>query len=54
MPLSETHFQGPAIDDTESPGFAPVHSTRFTTILSGRHVSAEAESTQTLVVLELQ
>ena len=27
--------------DTETPGFAPVRSTRFATILSGRHMSAE-------------
>ena len=42
--------------DTESPGFAPVHSARFATIPSDRRVSAETEAklTQTLVVLELQ
>ena len=40
--------------DTESPGFAPVHSTRFAMISSGHHVSAETEATQALVVVELQ
>ena len=51
--LSETYFQVPAMVDTESPGFTPVHSARFATIPSGRHVSAETEATQTLVVLQL-
>ena len=39
---------------TESSDFAPVYSSRFATIPSGRHISAETEDTQTLVVLELQ
>ena len=40
--------------DTESSGFAPIHSTQFATIPLGCHVSTETEATQTLVVLELQ
>ena len=40
--------------DTESLGFTPFHSTRFAMISSGRHVSAETEATQALVVVELQ
>ena len=51
MCLSEAFFQAPA---TESPGLAPVHSAQFATIPVGRHISAETEATQTLVVLKLQ
>ena len=51
MSLSEAYFQGPAMVNTESPGFAPVHSTRFATVPSGRHVSAETETTQTLSIV---
>ena len=40
--------------DTESPGYASVHSARFAMIPSSRHVSTETEATQTIVVLELQ
>ena len=54
MFLPETYSQNPAMVDTESLGFSPVHSIRFATILSGRHISAETEATQTIVVLELQ
>ena len=54
MSLSESYFQGPAMVNTELPGFTPVHIARFATVLSGCHVSAETEATQTLEVLELQ
>ena len=32
MSLSKTYFQGPAMVDTESLGFPPVHGARFATM----------------------